>query len=56
MHRAMSDDAPPGSEIEPVDIQRLLVWYFESMQPGRPHIRRAGWGAGRPASIASAGL
>ena len=56
MQPAMSDDAPQIPEIHPVDIQRLLVWYYETVAPGRPHIRRRGWDAARPAAVASAGL
>jgi hypothetical protein len=52
----MCDDAPQKPEIHPVDIQRLLLWYFGSVDPGRPHIRRRGWDDGRPAAMASAGL
>jgi hypothetical protein len=56
MHRAMSDDAPHNPVIQPVDIQRLLLWYYESVDPGRPHIRLRGGDIARPAAIASAGL
>ena len=56
MQRAMSEDAPHSPEVEPVDIQRLLVWYYECIEPGRPHIRRRGVDAGRPAVLASAGV
>jgi hypothetical protein len=56
MHRAMSDDAPHSSDIQPVDIQRLLLWYYESVDPGRPRIRPRGGDMARPAAIASAGL
>lgn len=55
MHAAMNEAAhqPP---IEPVDIQRLLVWYFESVDPDRPHIRHRGWDTVRAAVAGSAGL
>lgn len=56
MHRAMSNDAPHRSELDPVDIQRLLVWYFETLDPSRPHIRPRSWDATLPAAVASAGL
>ncbi len=56
MLRAMSDAAPQRPEIAPVDIQRLLVWYYESVDPGRPHIRSRGWGSRGTASVASARL
>jgi hypothetical protein len=56
MHRAMSNDAPHRSELDPVDIQRLLVWYFEMLDPSRPHIRPRSWDAALPAAVASAGL
>ena len=56
MHRAMSDNAAQGSELDPIDIQRLLVWYFETLDPSRPHIRPRSWDAALPAAVASAGL
>jgi hypothetical protein len=56
MLRAMSEDAQPRPEVVPVDIQRLLVWYYESVDPGRPRIRSRGWDSRRPAAVASAGL
>ncbi len=40
MNAAMETSEPDTHEIDPVDIQRLLLWYFESEHPGRPHIRR----------------
>ena len=56
MHRAMSNDASRSPEIQPVDIQRLLVWYYECVDPDRPHIRLRGGDIARPAAVASAGL
>jgi hypothetical protein len=56
MQRAMSEDAPQSPEIEPVDIQRLLVWYYGCIEPGRPRIRRRSVDPGRPAALASAGI
>jgi hypothetical protein len=56
MHRAMSADARHSTDIQPVDIQRLLVWYYECVDPGRPRIRLRGEDIARPAAIASAGL
>jgi hypothetical protein len=53
MHPAMREDAPQVTQIDPVDIQRLLMWYYESAAPDRPHIRRRGWDASSPA-VASA--
>lgn len=56
MHRAMTNDASRSPEIQPVDIQRLLVWYYECVDPDRPHIRLRGGDIARPAAVASAGL
>jgi hypothetical protein len=27
-----------GANIDPIDIQRLLSWYFDVQHPGRAHI------------------
>jgi hypothetical protein len=27
-----------GADIDPIDIQRLLSWYFDLQHPGRAHI------------------
>lgn len=56
MQPAMSQDATHSSEVEPIDIQRLLVWYYENVDPGRPHIRSRGYEGSRPSLVASAGL
>lgn len=31
-----------GADVDPVDIQRLLSWYFDVQHPGRPHITSRG--------------
>jgi hypothetical protein len=30
------------TDVDPVDIQRLLSWYFDVQHPGRPHITSRG--------------
>jgi len=30
-----------AADVEAVDIQRLLVWYFDAVDPGRSHISSA---------------
>jgi hypothetical protein len=30
------DDGP--ADIDPIDVQRLLAWYFDIVHPGRHHI------------------
>jgi hypothetical protein len=31
-----------GADVDPVDIQRLLSWYFDVQDPGRAHITSRG--------------
>jgi len=31
-----------STDVDPVDIQRLLSWYFDVQHPGRPHITSRG--------------
>jgi hypothetical protein len=39
---AACEREPAGADVDPVDIQRLLSWYFDVQHPGRAHITSRG--------------